>query len=246
MSTFSAKHKKARLSVIISIIVLSVIFVASAIIFLVCSFKLLDGKREVRGAIICIDPGHGFADSGATNENIEPYTEAQINFAIARNIRESLVSRGYNAVLLHDFENIPDGYDADGDGVFDVEERVSYSDDIGAQVYISIHCDSFPTNDTVNGTRIYYQLTDNITCASLSASIVDAIDESDINRKESLLKPVFEDDAFYVIRNRENLASILIECGFITNRADAASLTSPDYQADFANAVVDGIDDFCN
>lgn len=246
MLKLSTNSKKSRMLIAVTAIVLSLAVAVVAVFSLINCVKLYNSKQKIRNAVICIDPGHGFSDPGASNDNISPYDESSINLAIAQKLRNSLESHGYTAVLLHSGTEIPEGYDANNDGVFDVDERVAYSDSIGAQVYISVHCDSFASNENVNGTRIYYQLNDNISCAALCATIGESIDDARINNRETLLKPMLEDDSFYVIKNRNNLASLLIECGFITNREDAEKLTDPDYQQSFANAVAIGIHSFCN
>ena len=203
-------------------------------------------KNDLNTSIICIDAGHGFSDPGAKNTLIEPKTEAEINYSIASLLMEKLRALGFRVIMLHNGDTIPLDYDTDGDGVFDVNERVNYSDTLDAAIYISIHCDSFPSNSDVQGTRIYFQAAYNSHNGYIASQIADSIDKSGINERKTLTKPMKENDAFFVIRNRKNMISLLVECGFITNASDAQKLTDQTYQSDFAQAIAMGIYEYCN
>jgi N-acetylmuramoyl-L-alanine amidase len=137
----------------------------------------------------------------------------------------------------------------DADGIFDPSERVRYSDSIeeAPSIFISIHCDSFPQDASVSGTRIYYQngYGTEVT-KKMALQIADSIDKIDKNRKETVVKGMSADDAFTVIHNRGEKIAFLIECGFITSESDAALLKDPNWQSAFANAVAIGIFEFCN
>ena len=245
MSIIKFKTKAQRIVISAIACALAIILVTVSVFWGINIYNSYKLKRELLSSTICLDAGHGFKDSGAQNDLISPYTEADINYSITEKLAQYLTEFGIKVILLHDGTSIPKGYDVDQNGVFDVGERVTYSDALGAALYISIHCDSFESDPDVCGTRIYYQAQDSSPISSICSSIADSIDNSKICQKPTRLKPMLSDDAFAVIRNRGEMLSLLVECGFITNHTDAAMLCDSNWQSEFAKALAEGIKDFC-
>lgn len=191
---------------------------------------------------VCIDPGHGFDDPGAESDKLNGQSERDVTLAVALLLADELRARGVTVILTHDGETFPVTAEDDGDGVFRPQERVAFAQTQPIDLFVSLHCDSFPSDESVHGTRIYYA--SDVAAGSASAlaagGVGTAVDAVFPAAKKCLLKPMTGDGAYYVLR-KSAVPSILIEMGFITNPEDAASLISPSWQADFARGTADGI-----
>lgn len=238
----------ARLKIAI-ICVLTVVLMSTIICIGYHRSDVLAASRALKGCLVCIDPGHGFDDPGTVSELLGDVTEAQINMSIAQKLASELEKCGFSVVFTHDGITIPFGADIDENGIFDPTERVTYSDrlDTKPELFISIHCDSFPSDATVNGTRLYYQSENAFGVLSgLLRSVAREIDAIDGTRRETLVKPMSRGDAYTVICDRNEYPAFLIECGFVTNEYDAEKLVDAAWQQAFARAVAHGIYKHCN
>ena len=196
--------------------------------------------------VIVIDAGHGLADVGAINEeNLGKVTEADINFIIASRIAE-LLSEKYTVIMTHDGKEKPFTEYDDGKDTYGPSERADFSNSTAADLFISVHCDSFPSNADVYGTRLYYaDGTPNATefDEKIAKAVGNAIDEKFGEYKKVILKPMDANSA-YTVLYKTKVPSLLIECGFITNEGDAERLTDADWQNGFATAITNGIDEY--
>lgn len=195
--------------------------------------------------LIVVDAGHGLSDVGALNEeNLGVVTEAQITFSIASQLRDRLAERGYTVVMSHDGITKPETDYDDGEDTYGPGERADFSNSQAADLFISIHCDSFPSNADVYGTRLYYGV-NTPNSSKLDESFAEAlkygIEETFPNDKEVILKPMNGSEAYTVLYKTE-VPSVLVECGFITNRGDAEKLLDESWQKNFAASLADGID----
>lgn len=201
-----------------------------------------DGKIS-----IVIDAGHGLSDVGAINEeNLGDVTEADINFAIASILCGYLTEKGYTVTMTHDGKEKPDTEYDDGEATYGPTERADFSNSTDADIFLSIHCDSYPTNTDVYGTRLYYPTkTPNSSKYDelLSYTIGDALNEAFPNDKEVIQKPMVGQDA-YTVLYKTVVPSVLVECGFITNKDDAEKLKNAKWQESFAKAIASGIDTY--
>lgn len=212
-------------------------------------FNTVSKAKALSGCLVCIDPGHGFGDPGTAGEFLGDVTEAEINMSISQRLAEELKKKGFSVVFTHDGSDIPVGTDVNNNGIFDPEERVTYSDSFDSvpAVFISIHCDSFPSDPSVNGTRLYYQDgSDRGVLSGLLRSVANEISVINGTRRAPIVKSMSQNDAYTVICDREKSSAFLIECGFVTNADDAARLISADWQSSFAKAIADGMYKYCN
>ncbi len=196
--------------------------------------------------VIVVDAGHGLSDVGAINkENLGDVTEADINFAIASLLYEKL-SENYTVIMSHDSKEKPYTEYDDGEDTYGPSERADFSNSTAADLFISVHCDSFPTNADVYGTRLYYaENTPNATVfdRKIADAMGDAINAQFPDGKEVILKPMGADTA-YTVLYKTVVPSVLVECGFITNRGDAERLTNAEWQNEFATALANGVDKY--
>jgi N-acetylmuramoyl-L-alanine amidase len=98
------------------------------------------GKRQL---VIAVDAGHGGVDPGATGPS--GVQEKTITLAIARELA-ALINReaGMRAVLIRD-----------GDYFLSLRQRIERARDNKADVFISLHADSYQDNTNVKGASVF-------------------------------------------------------------------------------------------
>ncbi len=179
---------------------------------------------------VCLDPGHGFADPGTLAG--EGLVESEVNLAVAMRVRTLLESAGVTVKMTRETNTHEDPAYS-----LSLEDRMVKANSFGCALFVSLHCDSFPSDPTVRGTRIYH-LSDDTKAAASAAIYGEAIGAS---LGESVrIKPMLRDDSYYVIRNAD-CPAVLIELGFVTNPEEAKNLTDPLWQDKMAFGIAAGI-----
>ncbi len=197
--------------------------------------------------VICIDPGHGFGDSGHTSQFIDE-NEQNIALAFAKLLSDELTGRGYAVLLTHDGKSFPRTEKDNGDGVFDDAERASFADEANADYLISIHCGAYYLRgaEGVEGARVYYSADSKFdpesvraACDAISAHLNAAFPEAPYARTIETPK---EDS--YQITCRASCCSLLLELGFLTSETDAKNMTDADWLEAAVTAVADAVDEY--
>ena len=204
------------------------------------------------GKTVIIDPGHGFRDPGAGAEDYEMgegIDESVVTLQIALLLKQDLIDLGYNVIMSHEGKSTPEIQKyLEPEDWFDPEERAQYIDTLTADCLVSLHCNMFPDDTTVRGTRVYvqqyydesqYQYVPEPVSAGYAQKIVDSLNVAFAGSKESVL----DISNLAVLRGRA-IPATLIEMGFVSNPEDAKMLVDPEWQATFSKAVAAGIDNY--
>ena len=173
---------------------------------------------------ICIDPGHsGPFEPGACAGG---FTEADLNLRIARFAREALELRGH-VVMLTRNGAIEDN---------DLDWRCQMANDWGADLFISIHCNSATVVEAEGTETCYFPgSTGGLRLARcLQYSLTEALLTADRGVKEK---------NFAVLRETECTA-VLVECGFISNPVDREMLAASQEQRRIGAAIAAGVEKY--
>lgn len=175
---------------------------------------------------IFIDAGHNdnMVDTGATGNSLR---EQDINFAISYLLAQKLKSIEVDVKLSRDKKETIIGTDLNSS----LSTRAKMANDWGADLFISIHCNSF-TNANANGTETYTYGTKS-KAYELSKKLCDAISTKigTYNRGAKI--------ANYTVLTKTSMPAILIETAFISNSTDAMKLKNN--QEEIALAIFDTI-----
>lgn len=221
---------------------------------------------------ILIDPGHGGRDSGAKHswpvDGIEyPLSEKDIVLEISLHVKEALEKEypDKRVMLTRNSDVYPS-----------LEKRVALANgiELGIQegmIYLSIHANA-SLNPRAEGYEVWYlpqdyrrTLVDPKSLGGRENEILPIINvlwedefthesirlaDMILNRFTSELGPAIpnrgkREESWFVVRNAK-MASILVEVGFITHRAEANRLRRPEYLRKISNAIYNGIVDFIN
>lgn len=185
---------------------------------------LLAGTAEEVKAepIIFIDAGHGGEDEGCAREGVR---EKDINLSIAALVQEKLENMGYQVVMARE----EDIYIAK-------EDRVKQANSIQADIYVSIHQNASDETD-VSGMEVWYQETDERDNKRLAQLVCQQTAKS-----TGALERELRGDADFHVTGKTTMPACLIETGFLSNAQERTMLTTPEYQEQIADGIVQGID----
>jgi N-acetylmuramoyl-L-alanine amidase CwlD len=187
------------------------------------------GARGGNSRLIVIDPGHGGSDSGAQQNGL---TEKVVTLDVSQRLRSLLIARGWNVKMTRDTD--VDVFAPNDSAHDELQARCDAANAAGARLFISIHVNSFTSND-LNGTTTYYYKGQDLPLAdAVHRRLAAALDSKDDGVRKA---------NFYVIRHTA-MPAILIETAFLSNPDDAARLRSPAFLQKIAVAVADGVGDY--
>ncbi len=222
----------------------SILFLCVGIAFgislkMLCFEGVLDVFLNNRQFTVVCDAGHGAPDGGAVA--LDGTEEKDINLAITKKLCEVLEAKGINTITTRDGDS--GIYDEDAatireKKVSDMHKRVQIINNANADLFLSIHMNSF-TDASANGIHIFYGKEDEKTkelAEEIQRSIVDVT-----LAKPHSVKEVSK--SLYLMKNAK-IPSILIECGFMSNPQEAQLLQNEEYQAKIAWAIADAIEEY--
>ncbi|MGE5653792.1 MAG: N-acetylmuramoyl-L-alanine amidase [Bacillota bacterium] len=179
-----------------------------------------DAAKPLAGWVIAVDPGHGGADTGA--RGYTGYLEKNVNLAVSQLVRAKLAALGAQVVMTRTT-----------DQTVSLNDRVKLALQGGADLFLSIHSDSYPTSSAMGSTGLYQ-----IDRAEQEA-LARPVHAAYLMATARLNRSVREQD-LYVLRNTP-LPATLLELGFISNPDEERLLKDPQFQDKAATGIVNGV-----
>ncbi len=190
---------------------------------------------------VIIDPGHGGVDQGASGST--GVGEAPINLEISEKLMKFLEGSGFDTEMTR--------YEDEGLYTLksktirekkneDLKNRVQFINESEADLVVSIHLNSF-TQEQYYGAHVFYQnnsQTGKIAADILQDSLKSILDKS--NERVPQIKKNIK------IMDDTTVPVVLIECGFLSNRAEEKKLISDEYQEKVAWAIYAGLMKYFN
>lgn len=187
--------------------------------------------QNPNAVIILLDVGHGGFDPGSGGID-SGVTESELNLAVSRFVAEKLGEKGYYVFMTRMGE-----YAVANTKSEDMAARTAMMKNDIFTVAISIHMNSFPSDRSVSGTRLFCY-PGSTQGQSLAAGIMNKVAAATGQR----YREVVGDDLMVV---REPICpSALVECGFLSNSSDEANLRTTSYQQTLAQAIADGVQSY--
>lgn len=188
-------------------------------------------KDEASKFEILIDAGHGGFDNGAL-ATFEDKHEAQLNLEIALKLKVELEKIGYRVSLTREDK---DALSATKNG--DMARRKAIINNSNADMLVSIHMNS--NKDSSISGPICYFMPGSISGEELAKEIQNTMND-DLSPK----KPKKIQSQNYFVLRAGNMPSVLVECGFISNKAEEKKLNNKSYQDKIAKAIAKGISNY--
>ncbi len=185
---------------------------------------------------VIIDAGHGGFDGGAVAD--DGTTEKVLNLQISVKLAEILQEYGFKTVLTRKNDTAlcdPSLKGRQGKNA-DLARRVEIANSTPNSLFISIHQNKFDS-EKVCGLQVFYN-----GASEKSASLAECI-QSSVHRD---LQPdnnrVAKSDTrkVYILENSK-IPTVIVECGFISNKSELASLKSSSYRCSVAFCIANGI-----
>ena len=164
---------------------------------------------------IFINPGHGGIDSGACGNGLK---ERDVVLKIGKRVEKYLRDVNYDVKLFQ------------YDGLGEICDASNYW---GADLFVSIHCNSF--NTYAQGTETFY-----FYGSSSGEKLATCIHKQLVNSLPLVNRGV-KQKGFQVIADT-NCPAVLVETAFIDNPDDAKLLV--EREDDFARAIARGVTDY--
>ncbi len=186
----------------------------------------------LKDKVIVLDPGHGGSDPGAVGAN--KTMEKTITLAVAQRLKPLLEKAGAKVFLTRNDDR--DVFGPNASAVDELSARTTVANNNKADIFVSIHINSF-TNPIAGGiATYYYQKTpyDALLANSIQGAIAPAsgLQNRGINAAN-----------FYVIK-RSVMPAVLTELGFISNPDEEKLMNTADFQQKMAQSIYLGLDKF--
>lgn len=193
------------------------------------------------GKIVAIDPGHGGADPGTVDFGLK---EEDVTLGVGLALKPMLESAGARTVYTRtaDASAAPAGSPSH----VELQARCDLANNAHASIFVSIHANE-SRNPAYAGVTTYYGPTSGYYYgASRTAELVKSSSQLAQLVQKEVAAATGEssqgvDDAPFYVLGHTNMPSILIETGFLSNRAEADKLTNGAYQQRIARGIYEGI-----
>jgi N-acetylmuramoyl-L-alanine amidase len=179
--------------------------------------------------VIVLDPGHGGSDSGAIGAG--KTTEKNLALTISQEVRKLLEKSGAKVVMTRTEDR--DVYQPNATAAQELQARADIANKAGANLFVSVHINSFTSPDA-NGTAIYYypKTTGDIRLARFvhdgMIQQMGLFDRGNIPAR------------FYVLKHTD-MPAVLAEVAFVSNPAEEKLLNDPNFRKKAALGIYNGI-----
>lgn len=189
----------------------------------------------ISGKKICIDAGHGGSDVGAIGPT--GVTEKSVTFRVAKDVEELLTKEGAEVIMTRRIDTEVSPKKTEASDIEELQARCDVANNAGADIFLSLHMDSF-TNSTPSGTTGYYYSSGTKAGQRLAKTVADSIvGMLKTNNRGS------KSCNFYVVKHT-NMPATLIEMAFISNDKEEKLMNSEAGIKKAATAIVEGIRKF--
>ena len=182
---------------------------------------------------VAIDSGHGGIDPGKISA--DGILEKDVNLAIASKLKILLEQSGITVIMTRADDNgLYQESDSNKKAAY-MKIRCSIINGSKSDIAVSIHQNSYVGEASKGAQVFYYKQSEE---GKKLAGIIqkNMIKELD-NTNKRVEKP---DSAYYMLRNTQ-VPTVIVECGFLSNREEAYKLNNDEYQQKTAYSIYCGI-----
>ena len=182
--------------------------------------------------VVVIDAGHGGVDPGAVGQS--KVLEKDITLGVSKRLQALVQQSGAKTIMVRE-----DDRDlGTSQGLLkrkreDLAQRIQLGMDTQADVYLSIHANSFP-NPKLTGAQTFYH------SDSQEGKLLAQAIQQELNSMTNGKRVIKGNQDIYVLK-KAHQAAVTVEVGFLSNQAEEQLLTTPDYQQKLAMAIFRGL-----
>ena len=187
--------------------------------------------------VVVIDPGHGGGDPGKVGVN--GLKEKDINLDIAMSLQNILTEAGIKAYLTRDEDKDLADESVRNRKQSDLKNRVKMADDKKADIFVSIHQNSYGSEQVKGCQTFYFSHSGN--GKKLAENILECLKIQTDKGNSRIAKP---NDNYYILVH-SSCPAVIVECGFLSNYEEATKLSEKKYRKKIALGIADGIVKYC-
>ena len=195
----------------------------------------INGITGLKGRVIVIDPGHGGSDSGAIGPT--GVMEKSVTLRVSNEVKRLLVKEGATVYMTRNADIEVSKKRAKATDIEELQARCDVANQKNADIFISVHMDSF-TNDAAKGTTGYYYSLGNkrsrILADKIRAGVIDQLGTQSRGTQSC---------NFYVVKHTD-MPATLVEVAFISNETEEKLMDSEEGIRKAAQGIADGIADY--
>ena len=192
--------------------------------------------RMSQKKVIVVDCGHGGIDPGMIG--IDGLKEKEFNLAIGMKLKKALEDYGYQVVMTRETDTGLYDEDSQNKKAQDMQKRILLIQKVDPVLTVSIHQISYE-DPAVKGPQVFYYR-DSAQGEALAKKIQEKLNE---NLEVERPREIKGNTTYYLLKRSPGVLNI-VECGFLTNPEEAASLSSEEYQEKVAQAIADGVKEY--
>lgn len=236
--------KKYALIYALSMLLLSLMLVLAATALGVLEkpkpIQTSDVAAEDEIKTVIIDAGHGGEDGGTSSKS--GLVEKDINLELALTLKALLEDKGVNVILTRDSDTLLYDRNADYRGQkkkLDMAARLEIIQNTKNCIFVSLHMNAY-TDPKYSGLQVWYSENnaDSALLADKIQSNVKTTLQPSNNRKT---KPA--GDSIYLLKN-SYCPAVLVECGFLSNVAEAKLFESKEYKSSLCSCLANSINEY--
>lgn len=188
--------------------------------------------------VVVVDAGHGGTDPGKVG--VDGSLEKDINLAVAERLKTYLEQDDVKVIMTRETDT---GLYSETDSrkkMADMKKRCEIIEESGADLVVSIHQNSYH-EESVSGGQVFY-FRDSSKGKALAEILQERFDYVLGDRNRRLPKA----NGNYYLLLHVKCPIVIVECGFLSNRKEAALLNSGEYQDKLAYTIHMGIMEYLN
>ena len=198
----------------------------------------VEAQEERERRRVVIDAGHGGDDPGKVG--INGANEKDVNLEIARLVKQYLEMSDVEVVMTRESDEGLNDADAPNKKVQDMKRRIALIEEEAPALTVSIHQNSYP-EEYVHGAQVFYY-TGSAQGQRLAEGIQRRLVESADPENKRQVKA---NDSYYLLK-KTGVPIVIVECGFLSNSAEAEKLCTTEYQQRVAWAIHMGLLEYLN
>lgn len=208
--------------------------------FLNCGGSVNTNTDTLKYKTVIIDAGHGGEDGGASSA--KGLIEKNVNLEISKLLCEMLRENGINVIMTREDDRLLYDRNSNYQGrkkKLDLAARLTIADTTPNAIFISIHMNSF-TNPKYSGLQVWYSPND--PNSSTLAGLIQSNNKATL-QPENTRKTKVATSSIFLLENA-TCPAVLVECGFLSNPAEAALFETDEYKQKVASMLFDSITEF--
>ncbi len=193
-------------------------------------------KATNKTLTVVIDAGHGGEDGGASSA--AGLYEKDVNLDISMMLYDMFTANGVNVVMTRTDDRLLYNRNIDFKGrkkMLDLAARLSIAEKTPDSIFLSIHMNAF-TDPKYSGLQVWYS-PNNGESAKIAKLIQDG---AKILQPENNRKIKKAGSNIYLL-HRSDSPSVLVECGFLSNPAEAEKLENREYRRQVAFVIFNSV-----